>query len=164
MNELWWWKWYYDDDEDDIEDDDDDDNGNDKNVDVTPRRCTHPWRRIKHHNIWLLGNWHTYLPWDRWWRWWWILFCFTANENSIGYFFWDTLYLPDEGFQCSVSGFVWLKRRSLGGNGIPPPIQTKSAKYYLPGNPSYQQKNDDVGDAFTIGKWLLWGYMRFYFD
>ena len=60
VNELWWWKWYYDDDDDDIEDDDDDDNGNDKNVDVTPRRCTHPWHRIKHHNIWLLGNWHTY--------------------------------------------------------------------------------------------------------
>ena len=51
-----------DDDEDDINYDDDDYNGNDKNVDVTPRRCTHPWRRIKHHNIWLLGNWHTYLP------------------------------------------------------------------------------------------------------
>ena len=32
--------------------------------------------------------------------------------------------------------------------------------------PSYQQKygaDDDGGDAFTIGKLLPWGYMRFYF-
>ena len=138
VNELWWWKWYYDDDEDDIEDDDDDDNGNDKNVDVTPRRCTHPWRRIKHHNIWLLGNWHTYLPWDRWWRWWWILFCFTANENSIGYFFLGHPVLTWRQFSVPrVKNSFLLKKSSLGASL---PYKDKKRQVVFAGNSELPNK------------------------